>query len=651
MTNIASFLQFLGTAGLSTGAAVYGIYALNSGSSLLNFNLIYPTGYSYLSGIPLNDALPLIYNGPGNNPSGVLTGQGFYQISDQFTSDFSVIMSLGYSGCLNQNNLNQILSSTSLTSGASLFITPSNRLSISTPDYNYTIPREIGVNDFAYFSVLGGRYANFGLWSMEDNSLYSHGFDEGSSIISVADLYFGGSLAYSQNFTGYSGKINSIYLFSGNLTPSSIQNVVNASFVTGFSNIPVAYPYVTFSITGSLWSGVSNIQTTGITQILSYYPNVNGGSGQIYIDSGITGSVTTNQALIPLTTVTSGTGYSSGISFLFNSAQMMSGILSDFYFTNGLFSGDVVEIYTYQIYNPNFNNPISNFQYPSSPNTVQIYANGLADTDSVDYTVAFNNLIVGYDPSDILQYDIYPTTITGPYSTGFLQTGTTGAAFVNITGVSGLTMAGFNFDIYLNGQKMVSGVNFSVAGTQLTVSGNDLMDINDADCLEIKFVPIYPNIIQNTFQITQNQSYISGLSGFSPMVFLNGLRQMGGLDYLKVPRCRFCSGAFNEPNYNFPLYNSVGNSVSFTSITPRVLTAGDYIGGGTTALNWTYSGSIIPAQWQVYYSNTSYISWARFGAPTNTFSASMYDAGFYWVVRGVDVNGNPVIPISNIVYH
>jgi len=557
--NVSSYLQYLGFAGLSTGTAVYGIYALNSGDSLLNFNLIYPTGSAYLLGTPYSDFLPLIYNGPGTNPNGVLSGQGFYQISDQFNSDFSVILSLGYSGCLNQNNLNQILSSTSQISGAQLFITPSNRLSIQTPDYQFTISREIGVNDFAYFSVLGGRYLNFGLFSMQDNQLYFSNFDEGNPIISVSDLYFGGNLHYTNSFTGYSGQINSIFLFSGNLSQQSVTNCVNASFVTGITYNQISYPYQTFQITGSTWQNVQNIQVTGITQILSAYPKVGGTTGYVYIDSGITGNVTTNQALVPLTTITSGTGYGSGVTFMFNSAQMMSGILSDFFFTNGLYSGDIVEIYTYSCFNGNFNGTISNFQYPSSPNVVQLYVNGLADTNSIDYYVSFNNLIVGYDPSDILQYDVYPSTITGPYTTGFLQTGTTGANFVNITGASGITISGLNYDIYLNGQKMASGINYSVSGNQLTVSGNDLTDINDpsGDYLEIKFIPIYPQAIKNTYQITQSQNYLSGVSGFSEQIWLNGLRQMGGLDYLKLPRCRFCSGSFNSPDYSFLLYTTL----------------------------------------------------------------------------------------------
>jgi len=243
---------------------------------------------------------------------------------------------------------------------------------------------------------------------------------------------------------------------------------------------------------------------------------------------------------------------------------MMSGMVFDFYFFNGgLFSGDVVEIYTYSGFNSNFGFPITNLLNPLVSNA-QIYGNGLAETLGVDYTVAFNQALIGFDSNDILQYDIYPATYTMPYTTSYIQTGTTGSNFVNITGTSGITISGFNYDMYLNGQKMASGVNYSYSGSTLTVSGNDLTDINDpsGDFLEIKFIPLYPNLIAHSYELTGNQNYISGISGFSEQVWVNGMRQLAGLDYLKVPRCRFCTSTFNNPNYQFSLYTTISTQLN-----------------------------------------------------------------------------------------
>jgi hypothetical protein len=242
----------------------------------------------------------------------------------------------------------------------------------------------------------------------------------------------------------------------------------------------------------------------------------------------------------------------------------MSGFLFDFYFTQGLSSGDIVEIYTYPIFNTNIGFQLGNLMYPNKSG-VQIYGNGLAETSGVDYGVAFNGLLLGFDSLDILQYDTYPASYTMPYATGYIQTGTTGAGFVNITGASGVNFSGFNYDIYLNGQKMASGLNYSVSGLTLTVSGNDFQDFNDPSghLLEIKFIPQYSGILRNFSQISSNQLYVSGVSGFSEQVWVNGARQYANLDYFKYPRCRFCTGNFINPSFPMVLYNTAVDTIGF----------------------------------------------------------------------------------------
>lgn len=688
------FLQCLSATGINTGFAVLGLYAFNSGDSNLVYNQIYPTGYHYISGInssaiiygldgtplldtngnyiydasfsstqlfPYNNALPMIYNGFGTQSSGFLTGNSFYQISDSITFDFSTIIYLNYSGCNYNGIKNQILASTSTSSGAILGITPSNRLFVQTPNYSHTISKEIGVGDFAYFSVVGGRFVNFGLFSLADNVFYNKVYDEGSSVINLTDLTFGGALSYPYSFTGYSGKLNEIYLFSGSLTNGYVSGCVNCAFVTGYSGISNPYSYNSTQITGSYWTGITITGLISTSQVITSYPTVNGGTGYVFFDSGTSGLITIGQALVPVTQNVVQTGTTITPSFLFNTVQPMSGYLFDFYFTQGLSSGDIVEIYTYPIFNTNIGFQMNNLIYPNKSG-VQLYGNGLAETSGVDYRVAFNSLLVGFDSVDVLQYDLYPSTLTMPYATGYLQTGTTGSNFVNITGISGLNLfSGFNQDIYLNGQKLTSGLNYSfvlgyqyltvtggsvasaafngpyfVTGTGvgssliyaafnqagfiyfdgsqwnytsslggggivfytaagsasavpasgwsptifeasgpiytvsptpsvLTVSGNDLQDLNDPSghVLEIKFIPEYSGFIRNFTQISGNQSYISGVSGFSEQVWVNGARQFTNMDYFKYPRCRFCTGNFINPGFPMVLYNTAVDTIGF----------------------------------------------------------------------------------------
>ena len=554
---INPFLQCLGATGINTGVSILGLYSFSSGDNTLVYNQLYTTGQHYISGTPYNNAIPMIFNGSGIQTTGTLKGSSFYQLSDIFQTDFSAVIYLNYSGCNYTGNNSQILAATALSSGAILGITPSNRLFIKTPDYAYTIPKEIGVGDFALFSVVGNRFVNFGLFSMADNTLYNKAYDEGSGIISLTDLTFGGALTYPTAFTGFSGKLNEVYLFSGALTNDSVGGCVACAFATGYTSGSGQFTYNSTQITGSYWTGISTTSLISTTQVLTSYPKVTGGTGFVYVDSGVSGSVTVGQALVPLSQNFVQTGYYPSVSLLFNTVQPMSGFLFDFYFPKGMLSGDIAEIYTYPTFNTNIGLPVNGLQYPVRSG-VQIYGNGLAETSGVDFYVAFNNLMIGFDSSDLLLYDTYPATYTGPYSTGYIQTGTTGANFVNITGISGLSMTGFNYDIYLNGQKMASGINYSVSGLTLTVSGNDFQDFNDPSgaVLEIKFIPPYSGFLRSLTTVTGNQSYVSGISGFAEQVWLNGVRQFAGLDYFKTPRCSFCTGNFVNPHFSMVLYDT-----------------------------------------------------------------------------------------------
>ena len=68
--NPSSFLTCLSYEGVNTGISVLGLYSFSSGTTTGIYNQIYTTGYNLFSGYPYDPALPLVYNGPGNQPSG-----------------------------------------------------------------------------------------------------------------------------------------------------------------------------------------------------------------------------------------------------------------------------------------------------------------------------------------------------------------------------------------------------------------------------------------------------------------------------------------------------------------------------------------------------------------------------------------------------
>jgi len=572
--NTGTFSTCFNVSGANTGISILGLYSFSGGTSSAIYNQVYPTGSNIYSGLPYAPSLPLIFVGTGNQTSGVFSKKQIYQVGTGLPSIFSAIFTLDYSGCLNNQNSNYLLASTvfdysSSTSGVVMGITPSNRLFFNTKNYSYTLPQEIGSGDFAYFSVKNNRFVNVGVISLRDNLLNQKFYDAGGSVLDSSQLFIGGMKNYPPNFTGYSGKINDIYLFSGNLSTSAINTCVDCSFATGLSYVPISSGFNSSKITGSYWTGIYETGITGYQNVSISYTKQDGTTGSIYISSGLTGSILSYNSLIPQTQAIGYTISGTGLFIQYDTGKRASYSTFDLYIQQQLSSGDVVEIYTYPYPNANIELPILNNLYPTVSGEAQIYGNGLAETNTVDYTVSFDSSINGFDANDILLYDIYPSTLTMPYQTGYISTGASGSNYILITGISGINLnSGFNYDFYLNGQKMISGLNYTSSGSTLKVSGNDLSDINDPyqDYLEAKFIPIYSGFLRNLYQISSNQSYISGILGFNQQIWVNGLRQKLNIDYYKYSRCRFCSGDFNDPNYPFILYNNTSSTLNLVNL-------------------------------------------------------------------------------------
>lgn len=665
--NKDSFLNCLAYTGVATGTSVVALYSFLSGTTGACFNQVYSSGYNYYSGLPYNGALPLVFNGTGNQPSGKFSRSQPYQVGSNYTGDFGALISLNYSGCQNTGNLNFVLASTTsgLTnnSGVILGITPSNRLFLSVSGYNSSISQEIQPYDFAFLSVEKNRFINFGVYNLKDSAFYRNVYDCGSANLAVQNLYFGGALSYPPNFTGYSGTINEIYLFSGNVSDSFINPCIDCVYATGYGYNSTSTTFTGIKITGSYWSGIQEVQQTGVQKATSTYRKVDGSTGTIYYDSGLTGNVTVYQSLIAQTGGVPYTILNSGISFLFDTGKRYSQTLFNAYFDLGLTSGDVIEIYTYETNNKGVSLDISNNFYPSSSQEVQLFGNGLAETKNVDYGVAFNNLITGFDANDILMYDLYTGTTTMPYITGYVSTGVTyvSGSVVIITGASGVSFSyPFQYDIYFNGQKMTTGIDYSVSGvagnsriisSSGSTSGYNLafFDINQSNYLELKFLPIQSGSIKRVYSITGDSYYVTGVLGFSEQVWKNGIRQKRGIDYFKEEPCRFFTGLYIDPNYSFNLYNSPSDvGLFFSSIDAPVVSypPGDDV--YDTQIQWSYSGPT-PNYWivQYYTSNSSNITFYQQlpGTDTGPIFADNDPNGdgaisIYYRVYGTDVSNS-----------
>ena len=559
--------------GLNTGTFVLGLYSFSSGDANFVYNLAYSTGYNYFSGFPFAPALPLVYEGVGNNVSGIFSGDQTYQISTGFTQDFGLLLLLNNSGCLNSGTKNQILASTTIqlsggNSGVILGITPTNRLFASVSGYTITLPQEIDVSDLAYMSVQEGRFLNFGLFSMKQQAYSGYTYDYGNSGINVQHLLIGGASSYSTNYTGYSGVMKEAYLFNAAIPSTAFNSCVNCVFTTGYYYTQVSGIYNMRKITGSYWSGITRTQLTGYQIVSGNYLKENGTSGIIYYNSGLYGTITLYSGLFPQVVNVPYTGYTSGLSFYYNTGAVLSGTMSNLYFGVPLSSGDIVEVYTYKAPLSSIGVSVAyNGHFPNSTQLVQLYGNGLAETSGIDFNALHGGVINGYDPNNILLYDIVPSGLTMPYLTGYILTGIPTATYTLITGISGISMTSFNHDIFLNGQKMASGLNYTYTSPNLYVSGNELSVINDiSDAPEIKFIPSLPNRTRIFFEYSGNTNTIGIITGFSEQVWLNGLRQTLNIDYYKTNTCPTCTGFYYDPGYSFSLYASINDNINLFSI-------------------------------------------------------------------------------------
>lgn len=581
------FLNCLEYAGVETGTSVVGLYSFSSGLSDACFNQIYSTGYNYYSGLPYDKAFPLVYLGEGNQPQGNFSFKNPYYINKK-SGNFGVLISMNYSGCLNSSSANQILISSisglKNNSGVVLSITPSNRLFFSVSGYSSTISEDIFPNDFAFLSLEDNRFVNFGLFNLKDNRFYNKAYDHGSETLNVEKLYFGGALDYNQYYTGYSGKLNEIYLFSGNLTNEILNSCVECVYATGYKYNPSYNYYTGIQITDSYWTGIKEIQITGYKKISGTHIKTDGSLRSFYYDSGITGEVqlyealTPNYELIPYTLITS------GIEFAFNTGKKYSETSYNLFFDLGLYSGDVVEIYTYPDFNSNLSLEIQNNEFPESAKEVQLFGNGLAETKDIDYSVAFDKQIEGFNSEDTLLYDLLTgSSVTVPFTTGYISTG--GAPnnpnfYISISGISGVDgfqlqyedlenppILKFDWDIYLNGQKLSESINYEFFPEShgnyihnhllLYKFTNDISNFNNLDDpSEFKLVPLQKNPIKKLYLISGDSFYITGLNGFSEQVWKNGVRQKIGIDYFKQNVCRAENGNYFNPNYSFELFNS-----------------------------------------------------------------------------------------------
>jgi hypothetical protein len=559
---------------------VIGAYNLRSGDSNLIYNQLYSPSSHYISGTINGLNIPLVSVGNSIVNSGSFSGVNCYRIGYSNIGDFSFIADIQYSGCYKINLKDYVILSSNQISGISnnfiLGINDSNRLFLQTPNYSSCLSKELSTHDFIYFSLLQNQYLEFGIFNFSDNKYYSNQIDFGVSGLNSDIIYLGSEFNALDSTTGFFGNINNLILFQSAVS-NSIQNYCSCWYATGINNVTGTYILSVQKITGSYLSGFS--QTINITNQLSGNISKENGSNIPIIyghttSSTISGGLQT-LALYGQTGINLPSGY---MNFSYDENAIRNFSNFNIEFTSSLQSGDTLEIYTNPrpIYGVGIQ-PI-NLNWPDISNGyVALVGNGLEETSGIDYNIV-RTQIAGFDANDTLSYDIVNNQSVTIFICG---SGIGTMSTINITGLGAictgnLNYPNFGYDIYMNGQKLLSGYQYNISltgtsGFSISITGDEIIDNIGGnfsiETSEIKFIQQYNGFSGLFSGVNYTTDFINGLAGFSEQIWVNGIRQTKNVDYLKLLPCSTISGEGNIDNLNFNFYNNDSNN-TFNLIYP-----------------------------------------------------------------------------------
>jgi hypothetical protein len=687
--NIEAFLTCLGYFGVSTGASasLEGVYSPSSGTTGIIYNQIYPTGYHFFNSTLYSPALPLVNVANVQVSGHRLTGNAGFRAGYQHSGNFGILMDIEYSGCTRATtNKGNVLLSTAknpsgLSSGFLIGINDYNRLYFKTLNKSYTLTQELSTHDIIYTALTESQYVNFGIFKVSEGKYYGKDVDMGSGVLNTNDLYIGNFLNNTDtSYTGFVGKINQVLLFNDDLSDADIGICSNCSLVTGYQVSPTTQSFSGSQITGVYFSGVEVVIATGSTNVTGQIIRNDGSIVNILVPTDTTGVVQTGEIVVPLLATVSLQVSGSGYNFLYDTGALDTFSTFHIEFDSALTSGDVVEIYTYPSINGAVNNKIHNLEWPTGTGVVQLIGNGLSETKDVDYYVV-RNAISGFELNDLLSYDYLkaPSIVTA-YSgywvdsritlsgnTYFPSTAqyyehTSFTGQVKITGLNQICTGNpyyplFGYDLYMNGQKLVSGLQYNIvtsgSGFVVALSGKNLPQLM-ADALyaptgglptgvtnvsssELTFMPEFSGFRRTRYDITGTRSFISGVTGFSEQLWVNGIRQLKNYDYATHFPCEKIGTIYNCPDPSFVAYNSVNDTVglwNYSSLpiltTPSGQTGYDGSGNFIGIFNAVISGlngwpapasgeNAIEVRYKTSKENCSFSEYKFFGiVPTGT---------------------------------
>jgi len=521
---------------------------------------------------------------------GIFSGSEVIQIGDTVNfSKFSALIDYRSDTSSLTGNKSQVLFSTNQqstgSSGFLLGVTPANTVFFEY--YSNGSPIRRSAN-----KVLGEK--NSVMVSISDVVTISHYDYENESFVNDSfsingyspsnKMYLGGSYDYSQrNLTGFKGTIQHFALFRDLIsTQRDKGNCLDCFYYSGYNYVSGETVYTTTEVTGYnvITVSVSGVTGTGIAQKTIQTED---GSKTIFIESGIQGEIDSYDQYEILTGETSSqTGYiystpegsffserQSGINLNFDYQAKANQIGKSLVFLSNLKNEDFLEVTALERPSQFFGLKPSLFSVSKSgKNSITVFNNGLLNVEGQDFGLGSDGLggfeLTGFDYGldDAFTYNIFDENVFFTLFSG--QYPKSGSNYLYITGISGVAVTGY--DIFINGQKIIESFDYEIGQTgsypSVIIYENEIPSASEESPLALIFVerPTGLNYNRYTKQVISDL-YSYDFTGFSEQVWLNGVKQYKGTDYVVVSNNSKVSG-FDPTPKSFISFN---NNIEFFS--------------------------------------------------------------------------------------
>ncbi|MAG59185.1 hypothetical protein CMO96_00110 [Candidatus Woesebacteria bacterium] len=405
-----------------------------------------------------------------------------------------------------------------------------NRNLVSVTKTNNSQMLEIGYHDFINSK---NHYQTF----FQNNSV-SDGIDS----INSKNWYVGDFFNGNEYYTGFEGYMDDLAIFSGYMERSTRDSIAEAFFATDYSGKSETVVEIPFNkITGS---GVATVLVTG-TGITGYELKTNSITGRdgtsipVNFYSGVTGELT---GLIKVYQTGSETGsMPSGETiperFFFDTDYSFLFAKDNIIFKDKIDSIDIYEIYAYSGKKNNLNKEgqfIKGEDYVDllsefNGENINFYLNGLLQRSGIyyngqvksgSYYISESNKLIGTGDQRNLDNNIYDE-ISGEVRFSGYQSGN-----------SNFVISGSFYtekDLYLNGQKLISGLNYTMGSDSITILRSTLNGVLDG---ELGFVPHDEYTFRKTGSFDSFEDASKRL--IEEQIWMNGVRQIENTNYYKT---------------------------------------------------------------------------------------------------------------------